>query len=580
MIAPAQDKNKYVETISGKIKALPTFSPVLPDLNQTGDTHKFRYKFVSQQIKDAKSKIKESQNPRSFMQLGDVYLIQGNSKRALEHFLMALELDPNFLALYEKIILAYLLQGDSVKADEYYLKLIRLSDRQTDILHKYALFKAFMDQSNKDPEEAIHVLNEILEKEPQNFEVINSLGFVILNAQNKVDEAKKYFKRALDINPTFVHSLNNLGVCAIRQENFTEAEKYFSAAMDAVGNYVGAYENLACSYIMQKKHEQAYEILKKAKYKQLKLDDLWDHKIGWLLIELKRIPEAVEWYRSKIIQESKNDLLYNNLGVCYRILGKIDEAERNFLKAVNLFIERKQRVALYDQLKSFYNLARVAIDKGNLDLLGKVVDNLLRIKPKDPFGLYLQGTYHSLSEDYVKAKEYYEEALSINRQIPELYPDYAFVLEAIEKKYDEAEAVLKEALSYGYRSPNIDNNLAFVYILKNEYKKAEEILSKYVDHVPSVILATKGFWEFRKGNFEKGDTYYEKACKEFKGKTAKICKQIWFNERANYFIGRGDIEKAEDELRNAKEFPDSYVSSDIIETQEKISQVKFKLKNS
>ena len=146
---------------------------------------------------------------------------------------------------------------------------------------------------------ALSVLDEILEKNPKNFDVLNTYGFILLNTQNKKEEAKDFFHRALKFNQNYIHSINNLGVCLLHENDLSEAKKQFLRGIELVPDYLQSYQNLSALYIRQEKYEDAYDILKKAKYRQLILDSLWEHQIGWLLIKLNRIDEAIDWYQKR-----------------------------------------------------------------------------------------------------------------------------------------------------------------------------------------------------------------------------------------------------------------------------------------
>lgn len=576
MIAPTQDKKEHTEAIQGLSQPTPSYIPIIPNIDPSKEeaSHAFMYKFISKQIKEAKLRLKESQNPRTLVQVGDMYFLSHNYKKAVNYFLMAIELDPNFISVYEKIILAYLTHKDFNNANKFLLKLLKVTGRRSDVLHRYAMFKAFIYKDNQDPEEALSILDEILKKDPSNFEVINTYGFVLLNVQNKTEEAKKYFEKAIEINKLYPHSLNNLGVCYLKEKNFKQAQKCLLSVVETTPSYIFSYQNLACSYIAQEAYKDAYDILKNAQFKQLKLDNIWEHKIGWLLIMLKKTEEAIIWYEKKITEEPQNDLLYNNLGVCFNMLQLNDKAEQYFIKAVSVFKGRNLKLIRLDQLISFYNLARLAIDKGDTDTLDKISKDILTINPNDAFGKYLRGAYYSMLQNFSKAEEMFKEALSIDRKIPELYPDYGFILESINKDLIGAIKLLKEAVGYNFRSPLIDNNLAFAYIKNNELEKAENLLKKYKDeNMPGVLFATKGLLEFKKNNLDKANEYYTEAVSKLTGKNSKLANQIWLYERAQFWFNKGNVEKAKEDFELAKTYPRSYITDDLI-----IFEENFKIK--
>lgn len=59
------------------------------------------------------------------------------------------------------------------------------------------------------------LVNEVLAKDPNNVDLVYNLGVISSNA-NKVDEAEKYYKRALEINPNYFNANLNLAELKLR----------------------------------------------------------------------------------------------------------------------------------------------------------------------------------------------------------------------------------------------------------------------------------------------------------------------------------------------------------------------------
>ena len=60
------------------------------------------------------------------------------------------------------------------------------------------------------PEQALPLLQDALQEQPQNPEILNCLG-IALGEAGRGEEAVTHFRQAVAINPVYVEALNNLG---------------------------------------------------------------------------------------------------------------------------------------------------------------------------------------------------------------------------------------------------------------------------------------------------------------------------------------------------------------------------------
>lgn len=79
------------------------------------------------------------------------------------------------------------------------------------------------------------------------FRANNNLG-VYYFRQDRFDEAKKYFRRSLEIFPAYPQALNNLGVIEEREGDFQGAIAYYEKSVEAGPDYLLAHENLLKLY--------------------------------------------------------------------------------------------------------------------------------------------------------------------------------------------------------------------------------------------------------------------------------------------------------------------------------------------
>ena len=80
----------------------------------------------------------------------------------------------------------------------------------------------------KDYETYTRLVNEALQKDPTNVDLVYNLGVISTNA-NKLEDAEKYYKRAIEIDPNYFNALLNLSELLLR------ADEKFVTEMNKLG---------------------------------------------------------------------------------------------------------------------------------------------------------------------------------------------------------------------------------------------------------------------------------------------------------------------------------------------------------
>ncbi|MFV1993467.1 MAG: tetratricopeptide repeat protein [Acidiferrobacterales bacterium] len=110
--------------------------------------------------------------------------------------------------------------------------------------------------------------------------------------QSMLDKALDEYRQAQRVNADRPESYINLGLLAIRLQNFTEAEKLYQQALKLDPGFANAYVNLADLYRSQQQDQKAEQVLKKA----LKLSNqnaAAHHALGLLYIRKKQLDKAL-----------------------------------------------------------------------------------------------------------------------------------------------------------------------------------------------------------------------------------------------------------------------------------------------
>lgn len=149
-------------------------------------------------------------------------------------------------------------------------------------------------------EDAKKIYENLLIKDPNNFEITNLLGVIFLQLK-KYDEAIALIKKAININPNHHALYNNLGVSYKELEKYSEAIYNFKKAININPNYAEAYNNL-----------------------------------GIVLKKIHQYEEAHNNYCESIRLNPAYAEAYNNLGLLYAEIKDLKNAIINFNKAIQL----------------------------------------------------------------------------------------------------------------------------------------------------------------------------------------------------------------------------------------------------
>lgn len=90
-------------------------------------------------------------------------------------------------------------------------------------------------------------LMEILREDSKNHLCLNKLG-AIRAGQHNFEEAKRYFKECLAINPDYAPAIVNLGNLLLEEADYEKALAYYQEALLKDCSYHMAYYNIAVAY--------------------------------------------------------------------------------------------------------------------------------------------------------------------------------------------------------------------------------------------------------------------------------------------------------------------------------------------
>ena len=301
---------------------------------------------------------------------------------------------------------------------------------------------------------------EILQVQPDNYEVLHRLATLLLMGRN-CNEAVEMFERALKIDSSQPGVLNNLGLALYDLKRFDDAIKSYNTAIELNQDFVEAYYNRAHSLQQLKRYDEAIagygQVIAlrpdfaDAYYYQgnalqrLKLYDdavlSYDKAIalksyypeayfnrGLALYDLKRYADAVLSFDKAIAQKVDYAEAYSNRGLALYDLEKFDDSVQSYDKAILLKPD-------YAEAYSNRSLALICLKRFEDAIIG--YDMVIVINPDFDKAYFQKGNILQRLKHYEDAVISYEKAIELNPDNAEAFFNRGNALREL-KKYEDA----------------------------------------------------------------------------------------------------------------------------------------------
>jgi tetratricopeptide (TPR) repeat protein len=323
---------------------------------------------------------------------------------------------------------------------------------------------------NHEWDAGLAILQPMLKAEPRNTQFLNLAGLAF-TGKGEVEEANRYFKRALDFDPQFLPALKNLAINEFNSGNLGEADRHLSLVLDKspgdpVANlFAGqlAYKEsnfaraaltlpraqpflaknanlaaqLAISYLALGKSQNAIEVLPYASPAQLDPD--LQFLLGVKLAGAGLSDSAVPYLLAATQHPGSSGNAAFDLAVCYLNLKRYEDAV-GVLSAArsaghetseldNLLAEAledhhqtqkaidalRRAIALSpDDENNYLDFASICIDHQDYPAAQKVLDIGLKIHPASDRLLFERGILYAMQDNFHLAEEDFKQATALS----------------------------------------------------------------------------------------------------------------------------------------------------------------------
>ena len=164
--------------------------------------------------------------------------------------------------------------------------------------------------------------------------LINLYGIILLEQKNYHDAITK-FKLALNYDPNFVKSYNNLGIVLHKLEKYHDACKNYQKAIKINPDFFEAYNNMGVSLIELRKYNNAEKYFKKSISIRSNFLDPYIN-LGKLLVKINNFTEAINYFQKALKLKKNEPKIIHSLGLAYKKNLEYKIAESKFKLAIKL----------------------------------------------------------------------------------------------------------------------------------------------------------------------------------------------------------------------------------------------------
>jgi tetratricopeptide (TPR) repeat protein len=388
-------------------------------------------------------------------------------------------------------------------------------------------------------------LERVLKQDEKNAAALNNIGTALLS-ENKVEKAKAFYRRALNIKSDFPAALNNLGVSFALTKSYKKAVKYFLAAWSLNRSSVGYVTNLAQAYqaiglpknaikVLEDYLTRGFENQRVRDALALSYASLKDYENS-----LKHLTKSLRTIETTGNNPQEKARIYNNMAVVYQCMRDFKAAE----KLYDLCLDNellKSPIPLYNAIELYFREDRDEYAK-------ELIDRGAKEFPDDPKLLSYLDRYYFETQRYEECLEILTKVIAIEPKIVESFAIISVIEIEINRNWERAYEMLKKGLLIHPNETGLLNNLAYGHLMQNETTKAREILDKVKIQDNIFLTATRGLLLIKEGDVQEGLHLYNEAkslaLKNGDEKIATLIEQKKYLELGKYYLRNGNAKEA------------------------------------
>lgn len=460
---------------------------------------------------------------------GQVYLQNGDPKRAEEYFAKASKLDPGDPRKRTSMALAHMAQGETGTALSE-LEEISAGDKGTTA--DMAMIATYLRRNEAD--KALKAIEVLEKKDPNNPATYNLRAGAQLGKKD-VAGARKSFEKALSINPAYFPAAMALARMDVAEKKPDEARKRFEGVLAADPKNISAMLALADLRVASGgTASEVTELLNRAisanpteSGPRLALIDYY--------LRNKEAKKAVTAAQDAVAAIPEKPELLDALGKSQEISGDINQALATYgklaslqpssplaqMRMANLHLNDKNREEAAknlrkaleikpDLLEAQRALILIALESKKSDDALAIARQIQKQRPKEAIGAALEGDIQAASQRWPEAASAYRAALKLTNS-----PEVAIKLHSVyvaEKNRGEADKFAAAWFKDHPKDVAFRFHLADIALANKDYATATQYYRAAVDAQPNNPLALNNLaWASGQMKSPKAIEYAEKA---------------------------------------------------------------------
>ncbi len=405
---------------------------------------------------------------QAYFQLGDIYNLKKEYRKAYGNYSKAVELDPDNLEYHAKIGTYHLILAGDIDAAIEKKDLI-LGKDVTNV--NGLLLKAGILYKQNDALAAEKIVQDIFSRQPEHVQNAQFLSSLYLS-NKKYDDSINVLNACIKLNPNNGILKNLLANAYLSAGKYDQAEKEYKAILNQKPEVFSNHLTLAMFYRQIDKADKAEEVLRNAideddkdLERKLVLVDFIQQTRGNL--------KAIEELKSFIEKNTKMVELWFSLGKLYVTENNLIDAEKIFKSAASDFPEDSVVV------KSRIYLANLYMRKKNIDAATSVIDDAYKISPNDAEVNFIKAKLQMLNKGYEGA------IISLRivvKDDPENMEAYFLLSNALRANGGEEQATEIIDLAYENNRANAEGLMSLArYHARNKNKvQLEKVIDNYL----------------------------------------------------------------------------------------------------
>ena len=432
--------------------------------------------------------------------LGFAYMYRKEYDKAIDSYNKALEIDPHYEVALRNLTYTYI-------QTHQYNEALEIADRLNE--PEKIKWRGIVYQKEKDYNTAIENFKLYLKKDPGNTSVRRSL-IISYFMDYDYDNALKICNKALKLEPNNAEFWYLQGVIYARKLDYDQSISALKRAIELEPDNLFYWVDLGNVYESNEMIEEAIKIYKQLIEKESTTGEFWYSlgvvykKIGDNDESSSALQKAIELLKNELGTEQLDFDKWNTLGVAYRENGEFENSIDTHKRAIQInpndgssyryLALTYDKMELKDKAIEYYESA-IKLDSKNPDNYHDIIKvyeesddlrNLLlyrielsKLIPNDINNLVELSRLYNLNGDIKESISYLEKAKDTAPQNDLIWHQLGYIL-AANSIYDDAIKAFNKAIELNKKSYDSFSNLAYIYIMKEDFQKTIELAEKSI----------------------------------------------------------------------------------------------------